>query len=205
MAIGDGLRRGTVVLPLYTETPVSIFFFLPLICLRLLFLVFLVLSLWSLFLFLSSFVLCFKTNHPFFFSTLLSKISTTPSLFFTSPKSPLCFLKSLFSKPSISRPRFSKTNPRLLFCPPVLWFSPCIYRRQGERVAPPRPAQAQGKVVWAWLAILFRYGGKEKEVWIVSGFGQVGTERVREKSVFFIKKKSFSSPAAHLGEEEQVI
>lgn len=65
VAVGDGSRRGMVLLPLYAETPDSFFFF-PLICFRLL-LFSLVLSLWSLFLFLSSFILCFKTNRPLLF------------------------------------------------------------------------------------------------------------------------------------------
>jgi len=66
VAVGDGSRRG-MVLPLYAETPDSVFFSSPSSIFVYSSLFSLVLSFWSLFLFLSSFILCFKTNHPLLF------------------------------------------------------------------------------------------------------------------------------------------
>jgi hypothetical protein len=43
-------------------------------------------------------------------------------------------------------------------------------------------------VVGAWLAILFHYGGRVREVWVVLGFGQVGRKRENagKISIFYI-------------------
>jgi len=92
--------------------------------------------------------------------------------FIQSPRSlslfTLCFCSLFVSSPvsiSLLFPSFSKKA--LLF---YLWFSPCIYRRQGERATLPCPSTGyNGR---AWVFCFFHNGGR---VWVVS------RERVRER------------------------
>ena len=135
----------------------------------------------------------------FFFSFFLLFcffVMAVPSFFFIqSPRSlslsTLCFFSLFVSSPvsiSLLFSSFSKKAP--LF---YLWFSPCIYRRQGERVTLPCPST--GYSGRAWVFCFFHNGGR---VWVVSG------ERVRESGQEKkILKKASSSPVAHPGEKEE--
>lgn len=136
----------------------------------------------------SSFVL--KQIIPFCFSTLLSKISTTP-LYFSLLQNLLFVSVFFFKSLSSQNPLFlvlgsQKPIPFFSFVPPFSGSPPVFIEGRGRRS--PCPTQAQGKVVGAWLAILFHYGGRVREVWVVLGFGQVGRKRENagKISIFYI-------------------
>ena len=103
---------------------------------------------------------------------------------------------------SVFSPCLFPLRSLFLFCSPLsqkkaplfyLWFSPCIYRRQGERATLPCPST--GYSGRAWVFCFFHNGGR---VWVVSG------ERVRESGQEKkILKKASSSPVAHPGEKEE--